>query len=720
MRLKYLIKKESWLEFFRHVIYFIKEIPEYLKFFILLFIFLYQKLIDFCRRIPLVGKFFAILLKKIALLSKPVEKVAYKINICHPDIKTRRIFLIELAYKNLLLKKTRTLITIFGMSVGIGVIVFLISLGYGIEKLVINQVASLDETKMLDVSAGENTSIRLDEKIYRKIKKLKKVKEAVPLVSLVGKLTYNKASTDIIIYSTPKKFFETTRLKLIKGRYYSDNTSLDGKKISKKEEDGEVAGVFIQLKTKLKKDSLVDRSTYKFNILPEQQVGVYEKCDIKSNFLGYAIRLPKGYSGKLIYGSSFYPFSENGMVGVDEKTGEFVGLWLKANLPLFQISMSGSNVVLVPIIDKDGTHRWVEGCLPKNKVVVEEKIDLGEILGEATASAGISTSSDNLSQTSTESASLSSFSQERQATEAATFLGDLTVVASAEGGIEIVSLAATDSAKTKKKVIEFKEPISGEAVVSLGLLNLLNIPSDKALKTDFELSFVIVKNILPEIEGKASTQPVKYKIIGVIDDDKSAYLYIPFSDLYKLAVRNLSQLKVILTSRTDLPAVRKEIEMMGFKTSSVVDTIKQIESFFANIRIILALIGLVALVVAALGMFNTLTVSLLERTREIGGMKVMGVVAYEIEDLFLAEAMIMGLGGGFGGLILGFIAGKIISLLVSMISFVNQGQFLDLTYIPFSFIIFIIGLSFLVGIATGLYPAQRAKKISALNALRYE
>lgn len=225
---------------------------------------------------------------------------------------------------------------------------------------------------------------------------------------------------------------------------------------------------------------------------------------------------------------------------------------------------------------------------------------------------------------------------------------------------------------------------------------------------------------MPEIEGKATTKPVKYKIIGVIDDNNSAYLYIPFADLYKLAIRNLSQLKVILTSKNDLPLVRKEIESMGFKTTSVTDTIKQIESLFANIRLVLALIGLVALVVAALGMFNTLTVSLLERTREIGGMKVMGVVAQEIEDLFLAEAMIMGLGGGFGGLILGFIFGKAVSLIVSMIAFVNQGQFLDLTYIPLSFIIFIIGLSFFVGIITGLYPAQRAKKISALNALRYE
>ena len=100
---------------------------------------------------------------------------------------------------------------------------------------------------------------------------------------------------------------------------------------------------------------------------------------------------------------------------------------------------------------------------------------------------------------------------------------------------------------------------------------------------------------------------------------------------------------------------------MGFKTTSTVDTVKQIESLFSNLRILLTILGMVALGVASLGMFNTLTVSLLERTREIGGMKAIGMVSEEVQDLFLAEAMIMGLSGGFGGLILGSSVGWILS-----------------------------------------------------------
>jgi putative ABC transport system permease protein len=162
------------------------------------------------------------------------------------------------------------------------------------------------------------------------------------------------------------------------------------------------------------------------------------------------------------------------------------------------------------------------------------------------------------------------------------------------------------------------------------------------------------------------------------------------------------------------------VETQGYKTASTVDTINQIESFFGGLRSVLGVIGFIALGVASLGMFNTLTVSLLERTREIGGMKTMGMVSGEIQELFLAEAMIMGFAGGIGGLLLGFFVGKLSSSLVSVVAIAQGVGYLELTHIPFGLVLFIVVSSFVVGLVTGLYPAYRAKKISALNALRYE
>ena len=129
---------------------------------------------------------------------------------------------------------------------------------------------------------------------------------------------------------------------------------------------------------------------------------------------------------------------------------------------------------------------------------------------------------------------------------------------------------------------------------------------------------------------------------------------------------------------------------------------------------------MVALTVAALGMFNTLTVSLLERTREVGLMKAMGMKSSEVQELFLTESMIMGFLGGILGIIGGWFAGKAVGVVLSFFAIFRGVGFVDISYLPFSFVLIVVLLSLLVGIATGIYPARRATKISALDALRYE
>ena len=150
------------------------------------------------------------------------------------------------------------------------------------------------------------------------------------------------------------------------------------------------------------------------------------------------------------------------------------------------------------------------------------------------------------------------------------------------------------------------------------------------------------------------------------------------------------------------------------------DTVAQIDSMFVTIRLILASFGFVALAVASLGMFNTMTVSLMERTHEVGVMKAMGMLSSEVKELFIAEAMVMGILGGFLGVTLGFLGGQILSLVLSVFSLANGIGWVNVSYIPFPFVVFVLILSFVVGVSTGIYPARRATKISALDALRYE
>ena len=146
-----------------------------------------------------------------------------------------------------------------------------------------------------------------------------------------------------------------------------------------------------------------------------------------------------------------------------------------------------------------------------------------------------------------------------------------------------------------------------------------------------------------------------------------------------IGIVNSSQIKIIAKDKTVLDDVRKKIESMGFLTYSVVDTVSQINSLFGTARVVLGALGAVALGVASLGMFNTLTVSLLERTREVGLMKAMGMSSGEVKRLFLTESMIMGFLGGILGIFLGFLGGKLFSLVLSVFSLLKGAGFIDIS-----------------------------------------
>jgi len=691
---------------------FIKSIPGiirtiylFLTFFIILLIFLFEKVYGLFERVPLIGGLFKVVgnvwkNKMGKLMTTFINKLE-----SGRSSQVERIYLIELAYRNMMIKKTRSFITIFGMSVGVGAIVLLLSLGYGIEKLIISKVAGLNELKMIDISAGENTALRLNQDVFNKINKIKEKTFAMPIISVVGRINYKRAQTDILAYAVPKDYLiNGINIKFLKGKAFANNTSLDEKLSLNFLENGQVAGSETKIEFGELNQRIAEREIT-FNLNPEKPVVIWTSCSTTAKMIGYGSRIVGGYTGYQYWGSDYYPFSQNGRTGFDKKNNVYLRKWVKAKFPIFEKKADGT---LIPNLDDVGKQRWEEGCVEQKNISIIVKDNFGSVLGISTGSAEVIFTDDVLAASDSADASSSAIYGE-------------SVVATDEAGIETVSLQASSSAQKKQvETLKFVHRPDGEAVVSSGFLNLLNININKAIGTTFKSSFIIVKSLMPDIEGRVMTSEVEYKIIGVIDDTNNTYFYVPFSDIQKLGIKNFSQFKLILNNQKDLPKVRKEIETMGFRTSSTYDTVKQIESLFNNLRLLLAILGMVALGVASLGMFNTLTVSLLERTRETGGMKAIGMVSDEVQDLFLAEAMIMGLSGGIGGLIFGFSIGEIFSILISIIA-ISKGQgFLQLNYLPPYFVAFIIICAFVVGLLTGLYPAYRAKKTSALNALRYE
>ena len=197
-------------------------------------------------------------------------------------------------------------------------------------------------------------------------------------------------------------------------------------------------------------------------------------------------------------------------------------------------------------------------------------------------------------------------------------------------------------------------------------------------------------------------------------------IFVPLSNVSDGGTDSYLETKVKVSDSAYMLDVRNKIMEMGFFVSALRDTIEQATKIFKVIQIILGLFGMVALIVSAIGMFNTMTVMLLERTNEIGIMRSIGVSKKDIKKLFLFESMLMGFLGGVGGIILGFIGGEIANFIMNLLAKNFGGQAIDLFESPLWFLLVILGSSAFIGFITGVFPARRAAKLNPLDALKYK
>ena len=177
-------------------------------------------------------------------------------------------------------------------------------------------------------------------------------------------------------------------------------------------------------------------------------------------------------------------------------------------------------------------------------------------------------------------------------------------------------------------------------------------------------------------------------------------------------------------SRDDVLAVQKAIKEMGFEAYSSMEQLDQIKEQALFIQLILGGIGAIAFLVSALGIANTMVMSTYERTKEIGIMKVIGCRLGDIRSLFLSEAGIIGFFGGVLGIVLSFGVSLLLNIFLSGSLFgggMGSGaEPSPVSIIPFWLVVAGILISTFVGIVSGLYPAIRAMRLSAIEAIRNE
>ena len=190
-----------------------------------------------------------------------------------------------------------------------------------------------------------------------------------------------------------------------------------------------------------------------------------------------------------------------------------------------------------------------------------------------------------------------------------------------------------------------------------------------------------------------------------------------------------NNIKVKVDNVDNVQKVQEQIEAMGLKPHSLNDILVEINNSSKTQRLILGGIGAVSLLVAAIGISNTMVMSIYERTKEIGVMKVIGASVSDIKKMFLTESAFIGLLGGLVGIVLSFAISALINYLGVKYGFaanMSGGGYspdfdpsqLKMSIIPAWLALASLVFSALIGIVSGYFPAKKATKLSALEAMR--
>lgn len=262
---------------------------------------------------------------------------------------------------------------------------------------------------------------------------------------------------------------------------------------------------------------------------------------------------------------------------------------------------------------------------------------------------------------------------------------------------------------------------TSEIAINNAALTLIGEDSNGAIGKTLNLDVIVPADYRTnQADGMKVASSVPLKVVGVLSDSKSPVVYTSADFLKAQDAVKYSSLKLKSDNKDNIAALRKQLENIGFSTEYVGDTVDQISQVFSLFRIILVAFGMIALIVAALGTFNTLTISLLERIREIGLFKALGMRNKDVYKLFLAESLIIGLLGGLFGVILGYAIGCSINLILSTMAERAHAESIKIFVAPWFVTAVIAIFSIFVGFLTGWYPSRRAVKIDPLDALRYE
>lgn len=219
----------------------------------------------------------------------------------------------------------------------------------------------------------------------------------------------------------------------------------------------------------------------------------------------------------------------------------------------------------------------------------------------------------------------------------------------------------------------------------------------------------------------AKTVQAELTVIGIVESESENIVFVPDHIFVEAGQTKYSQIKLIARNLEDISTLRRQIESIGFEVSSPADTLEQVNQIFSYFNVVLISFGAIGMIVAVLGMFNTLTISLLERTKEIGLMFALGGRRRDMRRIFILEAVLLSIMGSILGIAIAILLGQIANFFLNQLA-QERGvaESFQLFATPLWLVLLLTVFMIFVGLAVVFFPARRAESIDPIEALRRE
>lgn len=314
-----------------------------------------------------------------------------------------------------------------------------------------------------------------------------------------------------------------------------------------------------------------------------------------------------------------------------------------------------------------------------------------------------------------------------------------------EAGVNIIGIGTDDLSALGIEASEGTTAL-GRGVIVIGVMIPNNFydpflrpgqdPPTPPVLMDQQIQMVVSKW---DAEGKEIRKNLSLRVVGVLKETRGESdwsIYMPLEQVKLLNEwamnrrinynkEGYSQVIVKVSDVEQVLAISEQITEMGFQAFTPQSFVQGINNFYQILQIIFGGVGAIALLVAAIGIANTMAMSILERTREIGLMKAVGATNRNVLAIFLGEAAGIGFLGGLGGVIVGWLAGQAINVIAIVYLAGQAGSQGGVppsvaVYTPVWLPVFALVFSTFIGMLSGLYPALRAATMIPVLALKYE